>query len=629
MTKENKESAFQYLALTGVVATIRRGGMVFPCKRLDKTPAIKNPYGSSSNDRKTLEKWCAEYPECNWGYYPALGDETVIDLDNHNGKDGKAELEKWAKSLGYEVPATRTVRTASGGLHLYFKGVSPLDKNGFLPGVDVHSRTRYVILPGSRTEKGAYEDLGGETAELPAWMIDEFEKVAPAKKDAKVVSTAPACSDDFGMVLEEIRGMSPLPQGRRDDSLIAICLGWKEKGMDYYARAALLRLMNDLGKIDPGDSPLTEDDFKRINDSAQKKASAVFGSKTLAAKLEDDIDGVLTSRELQLSNPTAPEGFIPGFLPQGISFLAGPPKFGKTIFLLQLAVSLATGTEFLGMEVPEKKKVLYLHMEGGPAQVNSRLTSIYGKDFIQPDDLIFCFSFPPLDNGGRVKLRQLVKKYNPALVIVDTWQLIREDVGGKGQTAYAKEYLELTRLKEEFLNQYGLSVLLAHHTKQTSGRDYVDDLNRLNGSTALGGFADGVILIKGARGDEVFNVISCGRSYEDKILSLVKAKPLGWKLSESPSSPLLLPETDLQRAIVQALETRPDGMTATEIKNALPRETQEKHPTDSIRRQLNRWYEDGKLDKCGKKFRVFSIVETDGQDDPLSCLKVSDEANPA
>src|SRR5262245_44939508 len=72
----------------------------------------------------------------------------VVDLDRKGGNDGIAELAK----LG-EIPNTCTVRTRSGGLHLYFLhpgGLVPTNSSVIAPGIDIRGdKNGYVVGPGS------------------------------------------------------------------------------------------------------------------------------------------------------------------------------------------------------------------------------------------------------------------------------------------------------------------------------------------------------------------------------------------------------------------------------------------------------------------------------------------------
>lgn len=619
--------------LEGALYCASRGWFVIPLwpegsTKRDGTPCNpKSPWPANwpenaSNDPAKIEEWSRKKPGSGWGVAAFRSGMVVIDIDKASAhkSDGFASFEALKKEVSF--PPTFTVRTPTGGLHLYYKATGIGSTTGFRPGIDIKGTGGQVVAPGTVIGGKSYEIVDDrEPADLPSGLV-----LSKAAKSASAKATyAPASSDDFSVVIEEIRSMSPLPQGRRDDSLIAICLEWKERGMGFAARLNLLRLMNDLGKIEAGNDPLTDDDFRRINTSAEKKTSAVYGSRTLEATFGDAIEGAYSAADLPGMNLKPPEFLVDGLVPKGIGFIAGPPKFGKTFLNLQLGVSIASGTSFLGRTVPEAKRVLYLYLEGDAAQVYTRLTSIYGPGYVPPRDLIILHKCPPLDAGGRVVLKKLMERYRPDLTIFDTWQLIREDTGAKGQTAYMKEYRELENMREEIAEQYHTSILLTHHTKQVSSKDYVDALNRLNGSTALGGCSDYCLILLGTRGDEEFTLTAHGRNFEDVSIPLVREKPMRWVVSKDGVSPLLIAETDLQRGIVDVLTANPNGLKAIDIQRLLPPGTK----ANSVTQQLNRWYEAGKLDKEGKRFRLFQTEINPESDSfpgpPPECCHVSEK----
>ena len=603
--------------LEGALYFARKGWPVFPTRpngepdpKKTKSPVsgfTKWETEASADEKKILE-WAQKYPNCNWGFPAGRAGVVVIDVDRKPDRpDGLAQLSAWAKEDAINsFPQTFEVLTTSGGIHFYYLAKGIGSKNGWKTSIDIKSIGGYVLVPGSVVNGRPYTiQADRAVAALPSGLTLPKAGESVATKAA----SAPASSDDFSLVLADILDMQTLQEGNRDNTLIALCLDWKERGMGYSARMNLLRLMDGLGKIERGADPLTDADFKRINSSAEKKVSAVYGSRTAEATFGEAVDGAYSAADLPGMDLKAPEFLVDGLVPKGIGFIAGPPKFGKTFLNLQLAVSIASGTPFLGREVPKQQKVLYLYLEGDAAQVYTRLTSIYGPGFVPPRDLIILHKCPPLDAGGRVVLRKLMQRYHPDLTIFDTWQLVREDTGARGQTAYMKEYREIENMREEIAEQFGTSILLTHHTKQVSSRDYVDALNRLNGSTALGGCSDYSLILLGTRGEDTFTLTAHGRNFEDVSIPLVREKPMRWVVSKDGASPLLVAETDLQQGIVDVLTANPDGLGATDIHRLFPPALRARHPVNTVTQQLNRWYGMSKIDKAGKKFRLFQTKQ--------------------
>jgi hypothetical protein len=98
----------------------------------------------------------------------------VLDVD---GPEGEAELKK------HGHPITPMVRTASGGLHLYFKHPDTDIRTGIrvAPGLDVKASGGYVVAPPSVGPNGkpyewlvSLEDV--EPAEPPDWLMGLLEQ---------------------------------------------------------------------------------------------------------------------------------------------------------------------------------------------------------------------------------------------------------------------------------------------------------------------------------------------------------------------------------------------------------------------------------------------------------------------
>lgn len=93
----------------------------------------------------------------------------VVDLDEKNGKHGILEFDKWLRENDIRRGALAdinnyshpfTVRTASGGLHLYFRLPEEMEKlksiTGFMPGVDLFFGGHALATAGSWKEGGYY-----------------------------------------------------------------------------------------------------------------------------------------------------------------------------------------------------------------------------------------------------------------------------------------------------------------------------------------------------------------------------------------------------------------------------------------------------------------------------------------
>ena len=153
----------------------RSGWPVFPL-------AGKVPYDGmhghkdATTDSTQIEAWWSEHPKANIGL--ATGSASgilVLDMDVPKGYFGLQDLQKRYGTL----PPTRTVHTASRGLHYYFQ--YPQDGNIYPNsvglanriGVDIRSEGGYVVLPPSQLfGRLTYSWTNFDTpiAPLPDWL---------------------------------------------------------------------------------------------------------------------------------------------------------------------------------------------------------------------------------------------------------------------------------------------------------------------------------------------------------------------------------------------------------------------------------------------------------------------------
>lgn len=129
------------------------GFALFPCN-LDKTPAV--PSWRSTEHHISADE--AERKAAAGRFIGAWlpPNYVVIDIDrgHKDGQDGGPEFEKLCKKLGIDVPRTMTVRTGSGGEHLYFTTPPGTDhrtlsQKALCPAVDVRTHLGYVIAAGT------------------------------------------------------------------------------------------------------------------------------------------------------------------------------------------------------------------------------------------------------------------------------------------------------------------------------------------------------------------------------------------------------------------------------------------------------------------------------------------------
>src|SRR5436190_23094328 len=100
--------------------------------------------------------------------------------------------------------------------------------------------------------------------------------------------------------------------------------------------------------------------------------------KDTAAK-NSSKSAVVSLAQLLTEQPASPPpGWIePGLLPpQGILFVGGEPKVGKSLLVSNLALALAAGKDRAGFRIPAARRVLVCQFELPTPQFVERLASL-------------------------------------------------------------------------------------------------------------------------------------------------------------------------------------------------------------------------------------------------------------
>jgi hypothetical protein len=174
-------------------AAIALGVPVFACAA-DKRPITSHGFKDATTDAAELRRQFGDSRAVMIGM--PTGEATgfvVVDVDMKPGQQGGA----WLDANSHRMPHTRTIRTATGGLHLWFKHPGGRVKNSaskIAPNVDVRGDGGYVIVPPS---PGYAVADNAEPAEVPDWLLPaicppEAAPASPAPSMPRRVALGPA-----------------------------------------------------------------------------------------------------------------------------------------------------------------------------------------------------------------------------------------------------------------------------------------------------------------------------------------------------------------------------------------------------------------------------------------------------
>ena len=233
----------------------------------------------------------------------------------------------------------------------------------------------------------------------------------------------------------------------------------------------------------------------------------------------------------------------------GCSLLGSKPKTGKTTLTRDLALSVATGKEFLGFETVQGP-VLILSFEEKRHEIRRHFINM-GCSGTEP---IFLVTTPMGRNSNEI-IEKLVQEIKPCLVIVDTL------VHVLGRTSDLNDYLDVTRGIEPLLRlarENDLHLMLVHHLgkQERTGGDGI------LGSTAIFGMMDTVFLIDRNNGHRTIRSIA--RYGNDLPLSVIQMDSETKKLALAGSVEEVR-EIDVAYEYQKVLRTSKEALTETQL----------------------------------------------------------------
>lgn len=451
------------------------GFKVFPLLVNDKKPAFANWQAwSSTATLKKIKDFGTANPVNNWGVHAGASDLIVIDLDTKNGQNGLASI---TAALGGKPQKTFTVKTPSGGLHLYYRG-SAAPAVGVLPGVDVRAGGSYVVAPDSAIDNIPYRII--DDADIVPIPTNILDIVLKAKKKEP---------------LKTLDDKTIFPAGERDTSLTRYAGKLRAIGLDKEELFATLSQMNQTRCV----PPLPDQDIERIANSMMRYAPEIAESGANFDKVETSSPSEPISADSLTGQPPKRSWLVKDWIPEGeISSLYGSGGTGKSLIALQLACCVASGKPWLGLEITSKMPTLAVFCEDTKDELHRRIHDIRNApeySFVQsnPDDVCLLWPRVGLMNDiarendkktdivkglFRKELEDALKKMpqGPKLLILDTLSDIY--LGDENVREKVNKFVK-THLGS-LVKEFGCTLLLlAHPSRQGQNTGDI-----LSGSTA-------------------------------------------------------------------------------------------------------------------------------------------------
>jgi hypothetical protein len=234
------------------------------------------------------------------------------------------------------------------------------------------------------------------------------------------------------------------------------------------------------------DGHTTTVDFEQIKAGLRQRADNAGRVESKAPS------GLIDAASLQDQTFAPIKYVIPGYVPEGLTILAGKPKLGKSWLSLDWAIAVAYGGTAMESITCEQGDVLYAALEDNPRRLQSRMQTLLPDPHMRwPAGLQFATHMETLDQGGVEFVRDWIEAAsNPRLVIVDTLQKVRGSRSDR-ETAYESDYKAVAAL-QALAAEKGVAIVLVHHVRKLDADDPID---KVSGTLGLTGCADTTLVL--------------------------------------------------------------------------------------------------------------------------------------
>lgn len=474
----------------------RRGWAVVPSSPVSKKAMVKwEPYQHELPSEAQIREWWRRYP--NAGVAIVTGKASnlaVLDVDPRHGGDPNAVYRQHLTPL--------VVRTGGGGAHFYFERPAGVDylpnivgrTDGKPNGKDLRADGGYVIAPPTLHPSGQrYEwlETGKKPKTLPQFILDDLH---PMTTD---LNGKPGPKEPW--LADALQGVD---HGARDDTATRLAGYYFAKLLPKDVVLEQLRLWNDRNK-----PPLDDEDLVKVVNSVERtrarRPAVTLQARELADKRTDPLQLLSLHQYMAQYGALDVEWAIEGWLPdKTIAMIVSPPGTYKTWMLLDLALSFASGTPFLGMaQVKRSGPVLVFQQEDFHGQMAQRLGVIMAArfdmgwhgDVTDAGDITFTPPpSPPVYFHPNRELRfddpkimdvleNRIRELQPVAVIMDPLYTFAPMDDYMAKAVPYMMHLKLLR------DAYGCNFIIAHHT---SKRKQETDREDLWGSQYLNAFLE-------------------------------------------------------------------------------------------------------------------------------------------
>lgn len=217
---------------------------------------------------------------------------------------------------------------------------------------------------------------------------------------------------------------------------------------------------------------------------------------------------------------------VPYVIPEGLSFLVGPPKLGKSWMVAQIGLGIASGTTVFGSVKVDARPVLYLALEDGHRRLQSRFRKILGQGRRIPKWMHHITKAKPDEVIPMILAFLALHPGQQPVIFLDTFGKVKPPKKAS-QESYQADYDIVGKLKDAIDSVPGATLVIVHHTRKMGSDDFIDSVS---GTQGVAGAADCVLILKRKRLSTDAVLAVTGRDVPEAEYAMVIEDGVLWKL---------------------------------------------------------------------------------------------------
>lgn len=570
------------------------------CSSPAKHPLTQHGLKDASCDLAQIKDWWKKFPKANIGVCTGQvsGGLIVIDVD----------VVKGGKITAVDIPITLEVETGNG-FHFWLRSNQEIHNSaGKLgQGIDIRGWGGYVVAPPSLHSNGRIYTFRNQDpiAELPAKILAQLIDPEPEPE-----------TDDPTLILSYSPDMADFAsEGSRNDFLTSIGGRLRRQGFSTEEIESMLLTAN-LKRCNP---PLIDKEVRKIAWSVGRYIPVGQIETTVNDPAPDDMDmgfdpdldqqstgqpaqsnqsthdpfagksgrdpliGAITSGQFRVIVYGRSEMILQGLFKGDWGLVVGKGGLGKTTFLLNVCICLASGKPFAPI-VPEgqpPRRVLYLDFESNPQRLQEQFLKVCeqltdDENLLVDENLQWAFEpeiaghpWRMTDPQALKNLAKYIQQHKIDFVIVDT---VSQAAALNDENNNAEVQRKIVVPIRRLVKYCDIGMLLVHHEGKGKTQTGIHDTQyRARGASALMDAARYQITLLPFSQDnrgliEVVN--SKDKGYRFDKVTMSRNEATHWfSLVQSPPPK---PAPKVEDLIIDVLEMSSESMTTKDISALLP-----------------------------------------------------------